>query len=171
VTRRLLVLLSLALAACGSSRDDDRRRYVSPTEHFSIHEPSGWSAGRDHGTDTFRSPDQRTVIAVRSVANDPDRVEPRRADLVLGATEKVLAALPGAEVRGPVVLDELRYRAWAFDVRFTPPDKQKRVWRRHVVVWGSEHLFHVMVTTTDPELAEPAAKAFAEVLASLREEA
>jgi len=168
MTRAGLALVALAAAACGDSQRDDTPRFTSAEDAFSVHELPGWTAGREIGTTTFRSPDGRTVIAVRRGAETPDRTP---VDLLAG-TEKVLRGFYRAQVDGPFEVEGASMRAWRFELTFVPNERTIPVRRRHVVMLApSGRAFHVMATTSRAGLGTFETAAFESILKSLREEA
>ena len=156
-------------AACAA----DVPRYVARDDHFSIAPLDGWRAERQLGSVVFVQDEVgegagAATIAVRSVPKD--WAERRSPELLLAATEKVLRALPGAQVSGPVKVDKDGAAAFAFDLTWTPEGQGgARFERRHVVVIGRGRVLHLLHTGPAGSLADTQ-KDFDAVVATIREE-
>ena len=162
----------LLLAACQSS-DDVRGARVFADDAVSFAPPDGWEVRRERDTLVLiGSPHgvaAHTTIAVRTAAT-AGWSEPRTLDNVAASTARVLRALPGAVVRGPVPVEHPVYRGKAFEVTWTPPGRDgRRYQRRHVEIEASDHIYHVLLTAPEGQLGA-GEKAFVRVIDTLREE-
>lgn len=172
--RRFLfgILLAPALAACQSDAPEGERQAFTDG-HFSIDVPDGWHSEYERGTVVLVGAETtaHNTIAIRSVARTGEWVAERTPDLVVPATEKSLAALPGAgpvTPRGAVHVGALE--GAAFEVVYQPDvGGGARYERRHVVLVGAHRVFHVVHTAPEGSLDRSAA-AFEAAVASLREE-
>jgi hypothetical protein len=164
--RALIICMVLAGTAC---QGDPPARFTSEQDDCSFTELSGWSASRERGSLLLRDDaGSRATIVVRSAAAEGDWVEPRNPALVDRAVRKVLASLPEARLSGPTpVTGELH--GTSFDVIFVPRGKSQRYLRRHVVLYGKERVFHVVLTAPHPA-AESGAKTLERIVDSFREE-
>jgi hypothetical protein len=170
--RVILVAVILLAVSC---QVDDRPRYLSEEDHFSIAALAGWNARRELGSVVFTHPDQPDVtIAIRHAPLEAGAPDPRTARRVIDATATALLGLPGATVDGPTSLPHYDFTAARFDLTFAPPSgRGKRVIRRHVVlVAPSLRVFHVLLTAPSErrDAFEGALALFAGVVDSLREE-
>jgi hypothetical protein len=171
----LAALLVVVGAACGDGRpaasDYSGPRYTAATDFFSTRELPNWQVKRDHGSVVFVAPDASGVtISVRAVPLTGDWTTPRTAALVYPATEQVLRGLPHARVSGGDAVQTNAMEGRAYDVSFEPPERAgQRYDRKHVVLLGTKHLFHVLLTGKAGTLGD-AMKIFDEVVATLREE-
>jgi hypothetical protein len=166
--RSTLTLTVVVVAACSSSGDGPR--YAAKRGHYSILAlGDSWSESRDLGATVF-SDGHGGTIAIRAVAKQKGWPEPREADLVFPATERVLRSLPGAEVSGPQPVGIEGFQAVAYDVTFTPSrGGGERYQRRHVTLIGRRGVWHLLHTAKEGALAETSA-AFERTLESFREE-
>lgn len=168
-----VALIALVVASCSGDELPGTREHFAK-EGFSIHVPDHWSTEREPGGvvfvgDTDRALDRNT-IAVRVVARTGDWVAERTPDLVLPATAKALGALPGAAVGSatPLTVDGLV--GASFELTFSPVSAGgERFQRRHVVLVGKGHVFHITHTAPEGELAKSASE-FDVAVKSLREE-
>jgi len=169
----LFAPLALSMAACQGGGDNSRsgKIHVADQDHVSFAELDGWSLRHDRGTWVQVGQGERelSTISIRSVDRN-GWSEDRSPELVLPATETSLRALPSAQVHGPKDLDHPVYPASVFAVTFEPRSKKgKRYQRRHVVVFGDQRIFHVLLTAPDGAI-ENSQKPFDTVVNSVREE-
>lgn len=161
----LFVLVPLVLA-CGQPAYDGPR-FTSSQDHFSVAQLDGWSVSREFGSTVFAN--ERTTIAIRSVAREGDWVAERTPELVFPAARRVLEALPGAKQVRQTEVDVGDFEAVSFEVEFRPSQKVEAYERRHVVLVGEHRVFHVMHTGPKGQL-HPSEVAFKRMLETLREE-
>ena len=168
----LSLALLVVLAACQSSpeREDPT---VFADESVSFVPPAGWEVRRDRDTLVLvgGSPKSRgrPTIAVRAVPVD-SWSEERTVENVVPSTEKVLRALPAAQVTGPFDVEHPIYQARAFDVTWTPRSRKgQRYQRRHVQLAAHNHIYHVFLTAPEGELEENRGE-LDRVVETLREE-
>jgi hypothetical protein len=173
VRRQAGVVLGVlvVLTACQSSDNVGGAR-IFDEDAVSFVPPEGWDIHRDRDTlilvGSPHGPAARTTIAVRTAAAD-GWSEPRTLANVTASTARVLSALPGATVRGPVDFEHTVYRGKAFDVTWTPRKGGQRYQRRHVTLEANDHLYHVLHTAPEGDL-DATKDTFARVIDTLREE-
>jgi hypothetical protein len=163
---RTLIFTTVLLAACGT---DDAPRTSFDRDGFSIATLPGWSSARENGTLVLRRADgARGSLAVRSAPLDGEWVEPRSLENVVPATQRALEGLPGSRVKptGEVAFGGMT--GASFDVSFRVHGKGS-VDRRHIVLVGGAHVFHVFATAQRGRLGE-LEPALQSVLSSIREE-
>jgi hypothetical protein len=167
--------VALAATAC-QSESHERSRFVE--EHLSIASLDDWTAKRQRGSLVFVGPEaaglQQHTIAIRVVPRGTEGkdgwVEERTYERVATATKVVLEALPGAEVSPPERLVRGHFDGAVFDVTFSPPGKEGRYQRRHVVQVGQKFVYHLIHTAPEGTIGQTAVS-FDTIVASLREEA
>jgi hypothetical protein len=170
--RRVVVVAAALAIGCGSTAEDKRPRHHSDEDHVSVYSPPGWEVQRELGSLVLVADPggeaARNTISIRTAPVEGAWTERRTRELVLPATEKVLAALPSAKVSPPVELEVGGRAAVAYDVSWVPQGKKTRYERRHVVVFANDHVYHVMHTGPAAQFAK-GKKVFDAVLASLEE--
>lgn len=161
---RAHLLFITALAACtNSTLSESAERTEFADEGFSCVVPDGWTVSRDDGATILTRADQpRRTIAIRSVALSPSYTEQR----LVRDTEQVLRALPTASLRPPRAA-EATMPAREYRLTFQPPNQSTPYARRHILVTGRRHAFHVIETSPAPALDDDL---ILELVASLREE-
>lgn len=169
----LVAALGLATTAC-SGEELPGKRETFAKGRFAIQVPDGWTTEREPGAVVFVGDEasalDRNTIAVRSVAREGDWVVERTAELVVPATAKALAALPGAEVTPATSLKVGDLVGAVFDVTYEPvAGNGERYARRHAVLVGRDRVFHLIHTAPVADLARTAAS-FDIAVKSLREE-
>jgi hypothetical protein len=175
--RRAYILASATALLCGCQQgtsDYSGPRHLAEPDQISFARLDGWTLRheRDTWVQTRRDGESSTSVAVRAVPRDGwiEEGTPRSEESVIPATEEVLRALPGAELRGRTELSHPAFKATAFDLTFIPrPRPGDRVERRHVVLIGASKVFHVLHTGPVGDLARTR-RDFERVLRSIREE-
>jgi hypothetical protein len=162
-------IIAVLLCGCASTADD-RPRSVFEADGFSVATPTGWTSSRELGTVVFRRTDgARGSLAVRSAPLDGEWVEARTLENVIPATQRALEALPEAKVKATGEVEFAGMRGASFDVSFRPARGKGIVDRRHIVLVGSTHVFHVFASAQRGDLKdlEPVLQG---IVSSIREE-
>jgi len=172
MTGRLAYCLLVSLAACQGAADRDNPQTFAE-DSVAFVPPKGWEIKRDRDTLLLvgGSPKSTTrpTIGIRAVSVS-GWTEERTQDNVLPNTEKVLRALPNAEITGPFDVEHPIYPAKAFDVTWTPRSRQgQRYQRRHITLVATDHLYHVFLTAPEGEINKSRPD-FERVIESLRED-
>ena len=166
-----LSVIGSALLLVGCKNAPPPARHVAREDQVSFTIPDGFRLDHQKGTWVLigQAGHARTTIAIRSVPVS-GWSEPRTPDTVLPATLATLRALPGAKVKGPEPRKDIRYRSYEYDVVFEPRSRHGEEYeRRHVVVFGSNRVFHVLLTAPRRDLVH-SRSAFNQVLDSIEEE-
>jgi hypothetical protein len=158
VTRRGIVLALALVGGCAASESSRRsdHRYVNHEQGYSVDQPDGWTTSTDRGATRFApaAGASKQTIVVRSAPAPRELTEGKRAtraDLVT-ATARVLDAMPGVQLAGPVdlggggELDGVR-----FSLTFVPSGLHATYRRTHVVLFGATRIFHVIATAPASE--------------------
>ena len=160
-----------ALLLAGACQSESVVRMELSEEAVSFAELPGYEMSRDKGAVVFVSKDRDkkdSSIVVRRVAFE--RRHDRTPESVSEATGKSLRALPGAKVSDPVEVDESYVPGIQFDLSYEPKSKRGRTYeRRHVVLFGEEHFYHVLHTAPKGHLSD-ISRDFSRVVETLQEE-
>ncbi len=158
-----------ALAGCqgGSSQE----RMTLEAEPASIAALNGFESRIDRNATVFTHPSKSKAsssIVIRTVPLS-ERSD-RTPDAIAQATHESLQAMPNAVVSKPSNLDDSELEGVSFDVTFEPQSKRGKPYqRRHVVLFGDEHAFHVVHTAPKGRM-DDLAKEFERVVSTLEEE-
>lgn len=175
-----LATLALAalLSACGPSDPISEHlgdRYVNKEQHYSVTTPNGWEVTLVRGSSQF-APRAKTAnnakhtIVVRETRKPPELREGSATSIddVVNSTERVLRALPQANLGDRKQLSDSELAGALFSLTFTPRGLQSPYLREQAVLVGSKHIYHVIYTAPAGELFEE--PAFKTMVASFHEE-
>lgn len=139
------LFVGILLGGCAERSPEavDGARFHAELEGFTCDAPDGWRAVRDRGAVVFTSlADVRRTIVIRSVAVSPDRA----VATIVADTQVVLSGMPAVQLERSDEWGGGAMRATEYRLTFSPPTSSERFRRRHVVVEGKRHVFHVIET-------------------------
>jgi hypothetical protein len=164
-----VVALLGAVMGC-AEMPPEGERLLFREDRFSIDAiDASWSVGRSLGSVELGR--GKTTIVVRAVPVAFNSITNRAPSETFLATRQVLDSLPEARVTGPQKVQVNGFAAAAeFDLLFKPPLGGGATYeRRHLVLFGTSRLFHVVHTAPEGTLRDSLPELNA-LVASLREE-